>query len=462
VRIKFLKAVVNPSGDDYEAGSFLTVEDEAVAKKYIDKGFAEEAPEVGDVTGELKGLMVEFVKDLKASVKAVSSGPGVPNHAVAADRDDPDSAPNEFDSPAIKQVKFGRFLQTVGVIEGREASAATKASAQERLHNRYKSSFNSWADKSVVKAANVESSGPSGGYAVPPEFSTEIWKVAVEDTVFASRARKRPMTSNEFRFPKLDQTGTTTAGAASGYLGGVVARWSRETATRPETEPKLRQGVMKAGELTGYSIISNELLQDNAAGLAALITELFAEAIAYYIDLATLIGDGIDKPVGVATAPATITSVTRGTASHVNYADLVGMKAKLFPRSLKTAVWIANQTVMTDLYQMKDGASRLIIQPYGPTSSTPDLPEKLLNIPIYFTEKTPVLGSAGDLLLVDPMGYMVGERMGLEIAASPHVNFLNNEMTYRFVARVAGQPILDAPFTMLDGTNQLSHFVSLQ
>jgi hypothetical protein len=52
--------------------------------------------------------------------------------------------------------------------------------------------------------------------------------------------------------------------------------------------------------------------------------------------------------------------------------------------------------------------------------------------------------------------------MGLEIAASPHVNFLNNEMTYRFVARVAGQPILDAPFTMLDGTNQLSHFVSLQ
>ena len=77
-----------------------------------------------------------------------------------------------------------------------------------------------------------------------------------------------------------------------------------------------------------------------------------------------------------------------------------------------------------------------------------------------WTEKTSALGTPGDVLLVDPQGYMIGDRMALEIAASPHVNFLNREMTYRFVARVAGQPLLDKPFTMLNG-GTLSTFISL-
>ena len=201
----------------------------------------------------------------------------------------------------------------------------------------------------------------------------------------------------------------------------------------------------------------------------SLITELFAEANSYYIDLATLIGDGVDKPIGVVGATATLTTGpnagARTTAGTVAYADLAWLKSKLLPRSLKTAFWIFNQTVMPKLYGLQDGSGRSIWLPNVPGSSGGGVAfaanERLLGLPIVFTEKTPVVGTAGDVLLVDPLGYMIGDRMGLEIAASPHVNFLNNEMTYRFISRVAGQPMLDKPFTMIDGTNQLSHFVAL-
>jgi len=36
--------------------------------------------------------------------------------------------------------------------------------------------------------------------------------------------------------------------------------------------------------------------------------------------------------------------------------------------------------------------------------------------------------------------YVIGDRMPLEVAASEHVNFLKNQMTWRIVERVEGQP----------------------
>ena len=52
--------------------------------------------------------------------------------------------------------------------------------------------------------------------------------------------------------------------------------------------------------------------------------------------------------------------------------------------------------------------------------------------------------------------------MQIEIAASEHVNFLKNQMTWRVVERVDGQPWLDKPITLQDGTTQVSPFVVLE
>jgi HK97 family phage major capsid protein len=86
---------------------------------------------------------------------------------------------------------------------------------------------------------------------------------------------------------------------------------------------------------------------------------------------------------------------------------------------------------------------------------------KMLGLPVNITEKLPALGTKGDLMLIDPSLYVIGDRMMLEIAASEHVNFLKNQMTWRFVQRVDGRPWLESAITLQDAATQVSPFVAL-
>ena len=109
---------------------------------------------------------------------------------------------------------------------------------------------------------------------------------------------------------------------------------------------------------------------------------------------------------------------------------------------------------------LKDGANRAIFISID-QGATKSPNWSLLGRPVFPTEKVPALGTKGDLMLLDPSFYVVGDRMQIEIAASEHVNFLKNQMTWRVVERVDGQPWLDKPVTLQDGVTQVSPFVVL-
>ena len=80
---------------------------------------------------------------------------------------------------------------------------------------------------------------------------------------------------------------------------------------------------------------------------------------------------------------------------------------------------------------------------------------------MYVTEKLPALNTAGDILLVDPTYYLIGDRSGVAIAYSEHYKFVNDQGTWRFVKRVDGQPWVNAAITLQDGTRTVSPFVAL-
>src|SRR5262249_3109642 len=104
-----------------------------------------------------------------------------------------------------------------------------------------------------------------------------------------------------------------------------------------------------------------------------------------------------------------------------------GMWAKLLPISWNKAVWTCSPSVVPQLIQLKDGSNRAIFLQIGSETQgaiTSGLNWSLLGRPIYPTEKVPALGTKGDLMLLDPSFYVVGDRMQIEIAASEHVNFL--------------------------------------
>jgi HK97 family phage major capsid protein len=348
---------------------------------------------------------------------------------------------------------FGDWLVNVAVATTSKHTQK-RIDAANRLEKEYGSLFSEWQQK----AALGESSGVAGGYVVPPDFYDQLLAVAAEESTFRRRAFVQPMASATLQFPFLDITTVQSAGV-SPFFGGVQATWTAEAQTRTETEPQFKMMELKAQELSGYSVSSNVLLQDAAFGLERFLMVLFGRAVAWYEEYAFLQGNGVGKPRGVLNAPASVT-VNRNTSGHFYFPDVAAMLAALLPGSYSRAVWYISPTVVTDLLQLKDGANRALFVSIDQGATKPPV-WKLLNLPVNITEKVPALGTKGDVMLVDPSLYVIGDRMMLEITASEHANFLKNQMTWRFVQRVDGQPWMDKPVTLQDGSTTVSPFVVL-
>lgn len=308
------------------------------------------------------------------------------------------------------------------------------------------------------KAAMAGTSGIVGGYTVPPEFVHEIRLLMAEESIMRGRAFVQPMASSSMQIPYLDVTTAQSAGT-SAFFGGMQALWTSEAATRTEAEPAFKQLELKAWELSAYSVASNVLLQDNAVGLEDFLMKLFAKVVAWTEEYAFFQGNGSGKPLGIINAPALI-SITRNTTSQVRYEDVVTMISRLLPSSLGRAIWVCHPYVLQYLLQLRDGSNRAIwVNALG--GAQEKVPGQLFGRPVFISEKLPALGSKGDLLLIDPTMYIIGDRMSIEVTASEHANFTRNQLTWRIVERVDGQPWVGGSITLADGSNTVSPFVAI-
>ncbi len=236
--------------------------------------------------------------------------------------------------------------------------------------------------------------------------------------------------------------------------------WTAEAQTRTETEPQFKQLELKANELSGYSVSSNILLQDAAFGLEKFLFTLFGRAIAWFEEYAFLQGNGVGKPLGCLNAGALI-KVTRNTGSAIKFVDVAKMFSALLPSSQTQAVWATSPSCVQQLIQLADAGNRALFMTTEAGGVHAGRVGRCLGLPVFITEKLPPLGTLGDLMLIDPSLYVIGDRQQIEIAASEHVNFLKNQMTWRVVERLDGQPWMDKPVTLQDATTTVSPFVAL-
>jgi len=305
------------------------------------------------------------------------------------------------------------------------------------------------------KAALAEGAGSTGGYLVPPEFRAELLEVQAETAIVRPRAFTLPMASRSVTIPMLNQTTAPSAGETA-FFGGVNLEWIEEAQAKPEKEPTFKQLELVAHELAGWMPASNALLADSAITLGALIPRLFAGAAGWAEDYAFLRGNGVGKPLGVINAPATVW-ITRSAATTFKFVDAVTMLSRFLSSSWGRGVWVLQQSVLPQLYQMQDAASQYIWLPNASEKG----PGTLLGMPITFTEKLPVLGAKGDALLCDFGYYVVGDREMPAVASSIHERFRYNQTTWRISERVDGQPWLDDKITLADASTTVSPFVGL-
>lgn len=302
----------------------------------------------------------------------------------------------------------------------------------------------------------AEGAGNTGGYLVPEEFSNEILRLNLEKSVVRNNgARIIRMNSPQVQFPALDMS----SNANGSIYGGATAYWGNENASITESQPSFDNVKLEVAKLTAYVEDSNELEQDAIVNMGQLLTSMYADVLSFEEDYAFINGDGVNKPLGILNAPCLVT-VSRATASQVHPVDIVTMISR-FKGSLDKAVISVNQSVLPQIYQLKDDNGNFIWHPGSDRNIAGKAMGTIYGIPMIVTEKNPALGTEGDFIMADWSHYLIGDRGGLRTDYSQHFKFQNDQMAYRCVKRVDGQPWLKSAITPRNGGSTLSPFVAL-
>lgn len=298
----------------------------------------------------------------------------------------------------------------------------------------------------------VMKDGTKGGFMVPPQFREGIMSVKPQEATVRPRATVIPAGSPpdaEITFNALDQ------GASKNMYGGVIVYHQGEVDTLTESTAEFRQVTMKPKKLTAYMTESNELLANWQAGAAFFQTQMRLAVIGAE-DTDFYSGDGVNKALGLLNLPAAI-DYNRAVANEIAYADVYNMYSRLLRRG-GSPVWVASQTTLPQLIQIRDLSSASVWQP----SAREGEPDRLLGIPLKFSERAPAIGSKGDLGLFDMSNYLIKDGSGPALAVSEHVEFAKDKTAFRLTWRVDGQSWLNAPIGLEGSTaNTVSPFIIL-
>jgi HK97 family phage major capsid protein len=198
----------------------------------------------------------------------------------------------------------------------------------------------------------------------------------------------------------------------------------------------------------------------NAPAISSLISGMFSDAKNAFEDYTFLRGNGVGKPLGLVNSPGR-KNVARASASDITYADVLNMLSSVNPAELSECFWIANVSTMTKIMSIKDtGNNNIFWGGYGsPISGA--MPSRLANLELRWTGRTPTIGNAGDLILVNPKYYLVKDGSGPFIGTDESLYRLTGKTVVYFFWNVDGQLWCREPLTLEDGTTTVSPAVVL-
>ncbi|MBP0714818.1 phage major capsid protein [Burkholderia sola] len=302
---------------------------------------------------------------------------------------------------------------------------------------------------------NNESNGADGGFAVPPEFSQEIWRLSIEDGSLVPMTLNTETSSNSMVFPKDE---TTPWGS------GIQAYWKGEGSATAQSKMQLGTEMLRLKELMVLVPVTNELLED-APALGSYLTPLASDRIQWKTNEAILYGTGGAQPQGCMNSNALVVVAKEGSQSSgtILQPNISKMRSRLLTGQLKNAIWIGNPDILPALESLVVGQIPIFLPP-GTGLRDGGYDGTLNGRPLILTEHAAALSSQSDLSLISLKGYRtITKAGGLETATSMHLYFDANATAFRFIFRIDGQPVMQAPVTPPTGksTNTRSYFVTL-
>lgn len=309
--------------------------------------------------------------------------------------------------------------------------------------------------KNLETRAMSMGDGTAGGILVPEQFTNTILKVNPESVIVRPRATVIPAGSPpdaKIGFPVRRQ-------GSLGAFGGMTFYWTAEGGAIAETSASLDEIELEPKECSAHIVVNNKLLR-NAPAISGLIQEWFADTKAAFEDYTFLRGNGVGKPLGFLNSPGR-KNIARAGASAIAYADILKMCASVDPSELAECFWVASISTMEQLMALKDtGNNNIFWGGYG-TPISGAMPSRLNNLELRWTGRTPTLGNAGDLMLVNPKYYLIKDGSGPYLGMDESVYRLTGRTVVYFFWNVDGQLWTREPLLLEDGTTTVSPVVVL-
>lgn len=303
-----------------------------------------------------------------------------------------------------------------------------------------------------------------GGFMVEREYGGTLTSQLFETGVLTSKVRRQPIGEgfNGIKFRIIDEVSR----ADGSRFGGIQAYWMAEADQLTATKPKFRALELKLNKLIGLMYVTDELLQD-AVALQGYVNDWFPQEFGFKLDDAIMNGVGNGIPLGILKSPALVTVAAEGgqTPQTILAKNLEKMYAAMPAWYMPQAEWFINVECWPSLFQMSHPIGTAGVPVFLPAYGIAGAPfGNIFGRPVTPIEQCPGLGLVGDVVFASlPKSYMLIDKGPIQTAASIHVKFLTDEQAFRWVLRVDGQPIPNAPLTPYKTTQStlLSPFVTL-
>jgi len=343
---------------------------------------------------------------------------------------------NREDDPTKGFNSYGEFVQSV------HAASMPNANVDERL----------LIGAATPSTYGNEGTGADGGFAVPVEYSTDIFTTSLEGDALLPLTDNINVNGNGMTFPKDE---TTPWGS-----NGIRAYWEGEAAAATETKPVLGTNSLRLKKLVALVPVTDELLADSSA-MGAYVSAKSAESIRWKTNDAIINGTGAGMPEGIINSAAIVAQAKEGsqTADTINKENVAKMLGRLPAGSMGRAVWLIHNDAYNQLITMNSGGDLIWTSPNGMSAAPAGL---LLGRPVIVTQSCQTLGDLNDIILADLSQYRtITKAGGIETATSMHLYFDSGAMAFRATFRMDGQSSVASSFAPANGSSTLSPFVAL-
>jgi len=317
-------------------------------------------------------------------------------------------------------------------------------------------------DARLKAPAGLSEGQPSeGGFLVQTDFATTLLEKVYADSSVVGRVTRLGVgpNSNAVKIPAISESSR----ADGSRFGGIRAYWGAEAGTKTASQPAFDQVALELKKLYGMCYVTDELLED-APILESWIRMAFAKEFDFKLTDAIINGDGSGKPLGIESAPCTISVAieTSQAADTILFENIIKMWARLYAPCRPNAVWLISQDIEPQLFSMSLAVGTGGIPVYMPAGGISGAPYgTLMGRQVLPIEQCDNVGDVGDIILADLSQYIMIDKGGIKAASSIHVYFTTDQTAFRFVYRCDGQPWWRSALTPYNGGNSQSPFINL-